>query len=335
MTNASWDVVGHEWAVALLSRQIAAGEVSHAYLLCGPDGIGKEHLATKLAQALACEAPSPPCGTCSNCRRIMADEHPDVRVIRGTDSAIGIDQVRELRKFLSLTPFQASRRIALLLGFDEASTEASNALLKSLEEPPAHSVLILTATSPQAILPTILSRCQVYHLRRIPSADIQAALEEHHGVPASRASTLARLAGGSLSWAIAASSDPSLEKRLSADIEQAIDLCHHGRARRLMAADEIAKRDDIARLLHSWSVLWRDVLLTAAGQESLAALREQGEHLRMMANVYGIQQATEALRSIEDALDQIDHHVNPRLAIEVMLLRWRRNRQPSSQREGR
>ncbi|MGC9360347.1 MAG: DNA polymerase III subunit delta' [Anaerolineae bacterium] len=309
---------------------MAAGEVSHAYLLCGPEGIGKEHLATKLAQALACEEPSPPCGTCSNCRRVMAGEHPDVRVIRGTDSAISIDQVRELRKFLSLTPFQASRRIALLLDFDDASTEASNALLKSLEEPPAHSILILTATSPQAILPTILSRCQVYHLRRIPSANIQTALEARHGVPTSHASVLARLAGGSLSWAVAASSDPSLEKRLSEDIQQAIDLCHHGRAHRLAAAEQIAKRDDIARLLCNWSVLWRDVLLTAAGQEPLVTYQDQQEHLRMMANVYGIQQAAEALRSIEDALDQIDHHVNPRLAIEVMLLRWRRDRQPSS-----
>jgi len=324
--STTWDIVGHEWAVALLNRQIAAGEVSHAYLLCGPEGIGKEHLATKLTQALACEAPSPPCGVCDNCRRVLAGEHPDVRVIRGTENAISIDQVRELRRFLSLTPFQAQRRIALLLGFDEATTEAANALLKSLEEPPARSVLILTTTSPQAILPTILSRCQVYHLRRIPTADIQTALETRHGVPAARAAILARLAGGSLSWAIAASSDPSLEECLSEDIQQAIDLCHHGRAYRLAAAEEIAKRDDLVRLLHSWSVLWRDVLLTAAGQEPLVTHSNQDEHLRAMAAAYGIQQAVEALRSIEDALDQIDCHVNPRLAIEVMLLRWRRKR---------
>jgi DNA polymerase III subunit delta' len=335
VTSASWDIVGHEWAVALLSRQIAADEVSHAYLLCGPEGIGKEYLATKLAQALACQAPSPPCDTCSNCRRVIAGEHPDVRLIRGIDSAISIDQVRELRKFLSLTPFQAPRRVALLLGFDGATTEASNALLKSLEEPPAHSVLILTAISQQAILPTILSRCQVYHLRRIPSADIQAALEARHGVPASRAAVLARLAGGSLSWAVAAASDPSLEKRLSQDISQAIDVCHQGRAQRLAAAEQIAKRDDLVPLLHSWSVLWRDVLLTAAGQEALVTYQGQEEHLRVMANAYGAQQAAKALRSIEDALDQIDHHVNPRLAIEVMLLRWRRKRQPTTQREGR
>lgn len=325
-----WDVVGHEWAVSLLSQQIAAGVVSHAYLLCGPEGIGKEHLAITLAAALTCGESSPPCDACVNCERVRAGEHPDVRVVRGTDGSISIEDVRDLRRFLTLSPYQAPRRVALLLGFDNATTEASNALLKSLEEPPARSILILTATSPQVLLPTILSRCQVFHLRRVPSAAIEEALQTRHGVPANRAALLARLAGGNLSWAVAASSDPSLEERLSQDIAQAVDLCHHGRAYRLAAAEQIAKREDLTQLLQSWAVWWRDVLLTAVGQEQLVTHENQGERLRAMAAAYGVQQAVEALHSIEDALEQIDHHVNPRLALEVMLLRWRRRRQLST-----
>jgi len=329
-----WDVIGHEWAVALLSRQIAAGEVSHAYLLCGPRGIGKEHLAVTLAAALVCNGSSPPCGACVSCRRVQQGEHPDVRIVRGTEGTISIDDVRDLRRFLMLSPYQASRRVALLLGFDDATTEASNALLKSLEEPPARSVLILTATAPQALLPTILSRCQVFHLRRVPSGDIREALQTRHGMPADRAALLARLAGGNLSWAIMASGDPAILERLEQDIAQAVDLCHHGRAHRLVAAEQIAKRDDLDQLLQEWGIWWRDVLLTAAGQEDLVTHANQREQLRSMAAAYGVGQAVEALHSIEDARDQIDHHVNPRLALEAMFLRWRRQRQLSTNQEG-
>lgn len=330
-----WDVIGHEWAVELFSRQVAAGDVSHAYLLCGPAGIGKEHLAIRLAAALACTGLQPPCGECANCRRIQANEHPDFRIVRGSNGTISIDEVRDLRRFLTLSPYQASRRIALLVGFDGATIEASNALLKSLEEPPARSVLILTAASPQALLPTILSRCQVFHLRRLSRAAIEEALQVQHGVPAERAASLARLADGNLAWAVSASADAAIVDRLEQDVSLAIDLCRHGRAHRLSQAEELAKREDLPQLLQAWGGWWRDVLFTAAGQGEMVSHVAQREKLASMAAVYGVQQALEALRSIEDALDQIDHHVNPRLALETMLLRWRRQRETVTNQEGR
>jgi DNA polymerase-3 subunit delta' len=332
--NAVWDVVGHEWAVTLFQRQIAAGDVSHAYLLCGPDGIGKEHMAITLAAALACTGEEPPCGECSNCRRLRADEHPDLRIVRGSNGTISIDEVRDLRRFLTLSPYQASRRIALLIGFDGATTEASNALLKSLEEPPARSVLILTAESLQALLPTILSRCQVFRLRRLPRAAIEEALRAQHQLPVDRAATLARLADGNLAWAVSASRDESVTQRLEQDVSLAIDLCRHGRAYRLSQAEELSKRDDLPQLLDTWSGWWRDVLLMAAGQGEMVAHQAQREALQGLASVYGVGQAVEALRSIDDALDQIEHHVNPRLALETMLLRWRRQRQSTVKQEG-
>jgi DNA polymerase-3 subunit delta' len=166
----NWNLLGHEWAVQLLSGQLERNSLRHAYLITGPAGVGRRTLALSLAQAVNCPtplAPGFPCQTCRTCSQIARQQHPDLAIIQAEEvgGTLKVDQVRELQRSLNLAPYQARYRVALLLRFEEAHPSAANALLKTLEEPASQVILILTASSPDALLPTVVSRCEVFRLR--------------------------------------------------------------------------------------------------------------------------------------------------------------------------
>ena len=193
-------MLGHEWAVDMLHQHAARGEVRHAYLFCGPPGLGRRTLALRLTQALNCTRPISagiPCGQCRDCKQIAAMQHPDMNVIQADSEGgtLKVDQVREVQRALSLKPYQAKYRVALFLRFQEANDNAANALLKTLEEAPAHAILLLTADNPEQLLPTIVSRCEILRLRPLSVSAIEADLLER-GVEEERARLLSHISGG-------------------------------------------------------------------------------------------------------------------------------------------
>ncbi|HNO95215.1 MAG TPA: hypothetical protein PKJ84_13665, partial [Anaerolineales bacterium] len=168
----NWNLLGHEWAVDMLRRHVARGEMRHAYLFAGAPGLGRRTLALRLAQALNCEkpvAPGEPCFVCRTCKQIDAMQHPDLAIIQAVDEdgvgkdggTLRVDQIREVQRTLNLKPYQSPFRVALFLRFHEANDNAANALLKTLEEAPTHAILLLTADNPEQLLPTINSRCEI------------------------------------------------------------------------------------------------------------------------------------------------------------------------------
>src|SRR5687767_3523231 len=139
----NWNMLGHEWAVDMLYQHVARGEARHAYLFCGPPGLGRRTLALRFAQALNCETPIAagiPCRECRNCKQIEAMRHPDMNVVQAEaeGGTLKVDQVREVQRALSLKPYQSKHRVALFLRFQEANDNAANALLKTLEEAPSY-----------------------------------------------------------------------------------------------------------------------------------------------------------------------------------------------------
>ncbi len=173
------EVVGQEPITRTLQNALAAGRVAHAFLFSGPRGVGKTSVARILAKALNCEAgPTPqPCNRCQVCQEITAGSFLDVLEIDGASNR-GIDEVRDLREKIKYLPAQGKYKVYIIDEVHMLTKEAFNALLKTLEEPPGHAVFVLATTEPHKVPATILSRCQRYDFRRIPTGLIQSQLEK-------------------------------------------------------------------------------------------------------------------------------------------------------------
>lgn len=199
-------VIGQPKVRDYLRALVAGGRVSHAYLFCGPAGSNKSLAATAFAQALLCENSATAkggCGECPTCRKIAQGKHPDVRVFN-PEGANGylVNQVREIVSDTSLAPIQGNKKVYILNRVDLLGTQAANAFLKTLEEPPADVVMVLLSRSLEAVLPTIVSRCQVVPFRTIPSREAKAIVSQKSGADQQVAAWALAACGGSLTAAV-------------------------------------------------------------------------------------------------------------------------------------
>lgn len=315
----NWGIIGHEWAVNLLAARIASGRVAHAYLFTGPPQVGKTTLAVRLAQALNCTAVTPPCGECRSCDLIGRALHPDVQVIEPVGRAIHIEAIRMLQSTLSLLPFEAPHRVAIILNVEKATDQAADALLKTLEEPPPATRLLLTAESIEVVRPTIVSRCHVIALRPVEAAHIERALIAL-GAPPDEAYHLARLSGGRPGWALTALRQPEVLTMRARIVEEMLQVLRAGRSGRFDYSEQIAEQDTLPLILETWQSWWRDVLLLAEGSAVEPVNADYGETLRELAERIAPQQARDALRAVRRTMDALERNANTRLALDVMLL---------------
>ena len=167
------EMVGQEAVTQTLSRQVMTGRIAHAYLFCGTRGTGKTTAAKVLARAVNCLEPveGDPCGHCAACRALAAENNMDVMEIDAASNN-GVDEIRDLRERVQYPPTSVRYKVYIIDEVHMLSTGAFNALLKTLEEPPAHAVFILATTEPQRLPATILSRCQRFDFHRIPADTI-------------------------------------------------------------------------------------------------------------------------------------------------------------------
>src|SRR2546423_2432346 len=196
------DVIGQRRLVERLGEQAIHGDVAQAYELSGPRSIGKHTVALRLAQTLNCAAATViagGCGACLSCRKIDHGTHPDVLTVtrltdlekRNDQKNITIEQIRAMQQDLALRPLEGRKRIVIIDDAAELSEHAEVALLKTLEEPPSHAVLLLVTPTPSTLLETIRSRVQPLPFRLVPRAEIEQALVERHGAAAARYAAIA------------------------------------------------------------------------------------------------------------------------------------------------
>ncbi len=321
-----WGIIGHTWAVDILAEHIARRQERHAYLITGPQGVGRRTLALRFSQGLNClnpPAPGQPCLNCSACKRIEALQHPDLSIVQAEHEGevLRIDQVRELQHSLSLAPYEARYRVALILRFEEAHTSAANAMLKTLEEPPAQVVVILTATSAESLLSTIVSRCELIRLRPIPLDETSLGLQKIKGLPAETADRLAHISGGRPGYALRLYAQPQLLDQRRSYIEDQFQLLGSSRHERLAyAAEHVNDKDQLRIELQVWLTIWRDVLIYASGLDGSITNLDYADHLKQLAGYIGLSAAQFHVSSVERTISRIDHNVNARLALEVLVM---------------
>jgi DNA polymerase-3 subunit delta' len=350
--TGAWGLIGHGRAVGLLEQSLASGRVSHAYLISGPRQIGKTTLALAFARAANCEAPRRPCGECQSCRRIAKGVHTDVQILklrsgreaegagasgrqqrdegseRGRRSrvkTISMEEIRAMLRDVVLAPYEGRRKVYVIRYAEDLSLEAIQTLLKTLEEPPAHVVLILTTVDDKILPLTVVSRCQRISLGLVPIAEIERALRERHGASEEQAHDLAHLSGGRVGWALDALRDPRIVEARRQRLKAFLEAAAADRVERLAFAEQLATefgRDPESAMaaLELWLSWWRDVLLTKHGRLERVINEDRKQELREQAARFQLGQLFGAMRGIRTALRQLQQNVNPRLALEVLML---------------
>ncbi|HJO81927.1 MAG: DNA polymerase III subunit delta' [SAR202 cluster bacterium] len=327
-----WKTLGHDKAVSSLTRAVGEGRIAHAYIIVGPPSVGKMVLAMDMARALNCDQDAPPCGACKQCTRITNALHPDVRVVerelddRGRRrTVIRIEQVREIQREASLKPYEGASRVYIFDGADSFQEAGANSLLKTLEEPPDQVVLILLASSAEAIMPTILSRCRRIDLRPVAPKLIAEHLTQHHGSDPEKADEIARLSAGQIGWAIRAVDEPELLERIGQQTDAIEQAVQSGLESRLEYAAQLATRftrdrTDAFAELGLWLGWWRDVMMISEKTPQLVRNTSRMAALQAVADRLDERRVADVVRAVGRTIELLERNVNPRLAIEELML---------------
>jgi len=329
-TQPGWNIVGHEHAIDLLRRTLAAQQVRHAYLFTGPEHIGKTLLALRFAQTLLCTggldpavAPQVPCNTCLSCRKVMHGNHPDLHIItRSPDKQfILIEQIRALQSDSARKTLEGRRNIFIIEGAHEMNLQAANCLLKTLEEPESDVILLLTAPDPGLLLPTILSRVQQITLHLLTSTQIKSALERQWGVDQDEATLIAALAAGRMGWAVQAVQDEDLLTERKAQLETLAKLPTVGKVQRFEIAQRLSADPEKTRtVLELWLLWWRDMVLAAHNCIDLTVNVDMRDILAQQALKVGMREAECMVHAILGTMEALDQNVNTRTTLEVLML---------------
>jgi DNA polymerase-3 subunit delta' len=330
-------LIGHRRLTGLLSRAVARDRLPPALLLAGPAGVGKRTTAIALAQAINCLNPRTAdglerdaCGTCAACRRIERGVHPDVIVIEpGDTGSIKIEPVRDVIDRANYRPFEGRRRVVIIDEADALGEAAQSALLKTLEEPPSASVFVLVSSMPDALLPTVRSRCPRLRFGELSVAEVAEALTRDHGYSDADARAAAVDADGSVSRALEAATADRTGARESARrvLEQSARLSDPARRIELAKTLTPAKgtpameRAQLAASLRALASLLRDLgLLAVRGDAGALANADLAPQLQTLSRSYTSERSLAAYASVDRALAALERNASPKVVADWLVL---------------
>lgn len=325
------DIYGQEAIREHLINALNTGKISHAYMISGEKGAGKEFIARIFAQALQCEKreAADPCGECHSCRQALSGSHPDIiRVTHEKPNSIGVEEIRaQVNNDMIIKPYSGPYKVYIINEAEKMTVQAQNALLKTLEEPPAYGVILLLTTGTQAMLPTILSRCVVLNMKPVQDAVVKRFLMEELKVPDYKANVCTAFARGNIGKAklLAGSEDFDQVKEAAVALLKSI---------RQMEIWEIASairqigeyKLDVGDYLDILSVWYRDVLLFKATNDvNHLIFREEIKYIRKEADRTSYEGIENILEALEKAKTRLAANVNFELTMQLLCLTIQEN----------
>jgi DNA polymerase III subunit delta' len=321
------DVLGHSRPIEMLQRAIQRDKVVNSYLFVGNEGIGKKWAALQFAKAINCLEEGDPkgdaCDRCPACKKIDHHLHPDVSIIEPEGQTIKVDQVRQIQKELMYRPYEGKRRIFILTAADRMAPNMSNILLKTLEEPPLHTMIILLANHLKLMLPTILSRCQTIHFHPLPVPSVRKWLMEEKGLNQEEAHLLASLSEGSPGKALEIREEIGQVKRE--------DLLEGWVGSRVLSFNRIenwvdalpSQREDLLLILEVARTLLRDlVMMKVLKNGSRLIHSDLLQKIEKTASEWSLSSLLKRMEALHQATFAIRGNANTTLALEAMMLSW-------------
>lgn len=305
----------------LIKRIWESARLASSYLFFGPAGTGRLFLARRLAQAVNCSAQSfPPCGECIACRKIENNSHPDVHYTNKTDSRfIRIEQIHQLQREISLLPLEGKGKVFIISEAEDLTEEASNCLLKIIEEPPEGSLLILIASDLRRIIPTIASRCAKIKFNALDRHKAEALLQSDFRLNQSLSHWLAFALEGRLGQALSFNQGDVLGQK------NKIIRCLINGAQRMPDQYAEMDRDELSWALKVLIGCIRDIYLlkSAVNPQELINLDLKDE-LALLARRFSFNELERMLKQLSDWLNNVRQNVNPKLLVDNLPLLWKK-----------
>ena len=321
------DVLGHSRAITLLQRAIKNEKVINSYLFLGNEGIGKKYVALQFAKVLNCletEAEGgDACDHCTSCKKIDHALHPDVLLIEPEGQTIKVDQVRQLQKELAYQPYEGKRRVCILTAADRMAPHIPNTLLKTLEEPPLHTVIILLANNSRFVLPTILSRCQPVRFNPLPIPLVSNWLMQGKGLHETEAHLLASLSEGS----------PGKASEIQEEIRQVPreELLKDWVGLKSLSFKRIgswveslpSQRENLLLILEVGKTLLRDLIMVKTLEKERKLIHSDLlPVMESMATNWSLSSLLKRMEILHQTTLAIKANANTNLALEAMMLSW-------------
>lgn len=323
-TNWS-DVIGQKQLVTNLQNAITHQKISHAYILQGEKYAGKKMIADIFARALQCESnENRPCNQCRSCKQAINRNHPDIiYVSHDKPNVISVDNIREqINADIAIKPYSGNYKIYIVDDAQKMNTQAQNALLKTLEEPPQYAVLILLATNVEMMLQTILSRCVVMNIKAVPNDVMKQYLMEKVHIPDYLAAVCASFARGNIGRAAQLAMNAEFEE-MKNDVLNLVKTIKNMEFHQMshLAKTVEEKNYDFNDFFDLCMIWYRDVLLVKSSNDrKYIIFTEELSQLKKQANIYSYEGISHIITEIEHARSRWKSNVNFQLTMETLLL---------------
>lgn len=324
------DIIGQEQIREHLQTALQTRRISHAYLISGERNSGKEFIAKVFAMALQCEKGGvEPCQECHSCKQAISGNHPDIiRLVPERPNLISVEDIRsKINADMGIKPYQGPYKIYLISEGEKMTPQAQNALLKTLEEPPAYGVILILTNSLESMLPTILSRCVQLHMKPVPDALVKKYLMETLRVPDYKAEVCTAFARGNVGRAKLLASSEEFDK-VKEEAVTLLKYIHEMELSEIVAAiKKITEYQlDVTDYLDILSIWYRDVLLFKAMNDANHLIfREEIQYIKKVADRSSYEGIEKILEALDKAKARLAANVGFDLTMQLLLMTIQEN----------